>query len=123
MVELVPGIGVYLHKDQFQNALNKAAPVVSPRAKTDSLEIKRDGKLVSRYLVSVFFFLKQQLANSSLTNSDMAQYPALNQELVDAVIAFSVCNSDTSRGEILRAMRASQKSKRCNGKKSDKTVA
>ncbi|KAL4218844.1 hypothetical protein ACF0H5_021432 [Mactra antiquata] len=85
MVELVTAMGVYHHKAQFQTVFNEAAPVVSPRAKTASEETKLDGKRVSRYLLSVFFS-KEQLANSSLTNSDMAQYPALNQQIVDAVI-------------------------------------
>lgn len=84
MLELVQGMGVYLHKDQFQTALNKAAPCVSPRAKSNTQDAKRDGKLVGRYLLTAFFS-QEELAKSSLTNSDLSQYPALNRQIVDAI--------------------------------------
>ena len=85
MKELVQGMGVFLHMDQFQTALNKAAPCVSPRAKGSGGKEVQDGKRVGRYLLTAFF-TKEELANSSLTNSELSQYPALNKQIVDAII-------------------------------------
>ncbi|XP_060553778.1 uncharacterized protein LOC132714876 [Ruditapes philippinarum] len=116
MVELVKGMRAFVHQDQYKTALSKAAPTVSLRTKCDSQDSKRDGKRVGRYLLTVFFS-QEELARSSLSDSDKAMYQALNKQIVDAIVAFSVCNSDSTRVEILRAMRSSLTSKRSKGKR------
>ena len=84
MQELFPGMGVYVHPDQYQAALNKSAPCISKRHKGLQKEAKRDGKRVARYLLNVFF-TKDQLQKSNLTNSESSKYPGLNQRIVDAI--------------------------------------
>ena len=82
----MPAMGVYLHQDQLQTALTKSEPCVSSRNKfKGTARTKRDGKRVGRYLLNVFYS-QEQLARSSVIESEQSQYPALDRQIVDAII-------------------------------------
>ncbi|XP_060564664.1 uncharacterized protein LOC132723879 [Ruditapes philippinarum] len=112
MEELFPATNVFLHKDQHYTSLNKS---------TSSPQGGKDGKRIARYLLTVFF-TTEQLQQSSLTESETSLYRPLNQQIVEAIIAFSVYNSETRRGDIMKAMRSSLTSKRCKAKKTTKVT-
>ncbi|KAL3858053.1 hypothetical protein ACJMK2_012669 [Sinanodonta woodiana] len=121
MVELVNGTNVYVHLDEYRTAISKSVPKLYKRL-DNSQEIHKDGKRIARYLMSIFFE-KKELQERSLTNSELSRYPPLNQKIVNAILAFSVMNSDSSRADVKKAMRTSLTSKRCKARKQIFTAA
>lgn len=82
MEELFSATGVYVHKDQWYTSLNKCTRgTISSKGGSTG----RDGKRIARYLLTVFF-TKEELQQSSLTESEASLYRPLKQRIVEAII-------------------------------------